>query len=266
VRENFRNKTILIVGASSGVGKELALILAAAKAKLCLVARNKAALAAVAEQCQAAGGQASFIPADITQDQQCKMAVEFAVERYGGIDILINCAARHYRQYFDQGFDYADAKTMFDTNFWGSVSCAYHALPYLKKSRGRIVAVCSILGKVVSPGNSIYCGSKFALSAFFESLRLELQKDRVGVTLVYPGYLKERMQGAQEKMSWPKRMISRHFGVTAKKCAERIVKDIRQKSGSDVFPFYAKVVVWLNIFFPGLIGAVVKILNKNGAR
>jgi short-subunit dehydrogenase len=258
----FTNKVVIITGASRGVGKELALKLSLFKTRLCLIARNETALLKVTEQCKALGAQVLFTSADITDKQQCEKTIALTAKQYGGIDILINCAAKHYLQFVDETFNFTDAKMMFDTNYWGSVYCTYYALPYIKRSRGQIVVICSILGKIVSPGNSVYCSSKFASSAFFETLRIELQNDKVGVTLVYPGYLKERMENSEKQMSALKLATTRYFGMTAAKCAERIIDDIYHKRESDIFPFYAKVAVWMNIFFPKLLKFAIKVLNR----
>ena len=237
---------------------------AACKANLCLVARNETKLLEVADQCKQLGAETIVVTADVTEKIQCEKIIHKTVEKFGDIDILINCAAIHFSQYIKEGLNFNDIEYMFNANYWGSVYCTYYALPYLKKRKGQIIAICSILGKIISPGNSIYCSSKFALSAFFETLRIELRGSGVGITLVYPGYLKERMQGAQEKQtSLLKSLMVQHLGISSQTCTKKIFNDIYDKKEEDIFPLYAKIVVHLNVFFPHLIKRMVSLINNN---
>jgi short-subunit dehydrogenase len=182
----------VITGASDGIGAEIARQLAAthgSQAVLVLAARSAEKLQAVAAQCRERGAQAQAIVTDVAQEAQCRSLVDEAVQRFGRIDVLINNAGVSAQALF------ADVKPqdlhwyekLMKVNLWGAVWCTHAALPQLKASRGRIVAVSSLAGLVGVPGRTAYSATKFALTGFFEALRAELKAAGVSVTVAYPG-------------------------------------------------------------------------------
>ncbi len=185
-------KTIVITGASDGIGAEMARQLAqrdGANSALVLAARNRDALDAVAAQCQAFGAQTLVVPTDVGVQAQCRALIDAAVQRFGGIDALVNNAGLSAQALFEdvRAEDLGWYENLMRINLWGSVWCTHAALPHLRASKGRIVAVSSLAGLIGVPGRTAYSATKFAMTGFFEALRAELKGAGVSVTTAYPG-------------------------------------------------------------------------------
>lgn len=185
-------KTIVITGASEGLGAEMARQLAATHGNACalvLAARNAHALAAVAAACEALGAQTLVVPTDVSVEPQCRALIDATVARFGRIDVLVNNAGMSAQALLAdvRPADLAWYETLMRINHWGSVWCTHAALPHLKAARGRILAVSSLAGLVGVPGRTAYSATKFAMTGFFEALRTELLGAGVSVTIAYPG-------------------------------------------------------------------------------
>ncbi|NJM87076.1 MAG: SDR family oxidoreductase [Hydrococcus sp. RU_2_2] len=162
----FNNKVAIVTGASSGIGRELAYQLAKQGAQLVLAARDRLRLEEVANNCQTIGSKAIAVTTDVTKQEDCQQLIATTLATYGGIDMLINAAARSIGGYFDEFSDLSLFKTVMEVNYFGSLYCTHYALPYLQKNKGRIVGVCCLGGKVAGPHHTGYCASKFAMNGF----------------------------------------------------------------------------------------------------
>lgn len=189
LQAKFKDKVIIITGASSGVGEQLAYKLAGQGAKLVLAARRAEKLEKVAAACRSIGGEAASIQTDVSKEDACKSLIDAAISKYGRLDALFNNAGFGLGSRFDEIKDLEIVRCIINTNLLGSIYCAYYALPHLKKTQGRIVNVSSVAGKIASPGNSVYNASKFGMSGFFDALRVELFDSKVSVTTIYPGFI-----------------------------------------------------------------------------
>lgn len=181
---------VVITGASDGIGAELARQLAAREGAACglvLAARNADKLNAVATACQAAGAQVLVVPTDVSVEAQCRALIDAAVTRFGRLDALVNNAGMSAQALFSEVADLGWYERLMTVNLWGAVWCTHAALPHLKASRGRIVAVSSLAGLIGVPGRTAYSATKFAMTGFFEALRAELAASGVSVTTAYPG-------------------------------------------------------------------------------
>lgn len=226
----FNEHVVIITGASSGIGEALAFQLADQGARLVLAARRGERLEVVAEACREAGSEVLVVPTDVREETQCRALVERTVAAFGQIDVLINNAGFGIEGRFDQLPDLDRFRDVIDTNLMGAVYCTYYALPLLKETRGRIVGVSSVVGKVASAGNGAYAASKFAMNGFFDSLRLDLYGSGVSVTMIYPGFvvtefvpnmikLDGQKAGPRASGFYNRRMMS------AERCAELILND-----------------------------------------
>ena len=183
---------IVITGASEGIGAEMATQLACTKGAavaLVLAARQATKLEAVAHVCRQQGAQVLCVPTDVSVRTDCEALVAQAVQQFGRIDTLINNAGVSAHALL-QDVDAAHLgwyEDLMRVNLWGTIWCTHAALPHLKASRGRLVAVSSLAGLVGVPGRTAYCTSKFAMNGFMEALRTELLADKVSVTIAYPG-------------------------------------------------------------------------------
>jgi short-subunit dehydrogenase len=237
----FSENVMIITGASSGIGRELALQLADQGAWLTLAARNAEALEEVAVQCRQRGGKALVVPTDVTQQAQCENLVARTVAEYGRIDTLVNDAGISMRVRFDELRDLTRLEQIMRVNYLGSVYCTYYALPHLKQTRGRIVGISSASGKSGLPTVSGYAASKHAMAGFFDSLRIELADSGVSVTMVYPGFVATRG-----------RRVSRVI-MPVDACARAIVKAAAQRKRELIVPFIARMGLWIRVIAPWLL-------------
>lgn len=181
---NFNGKTVVITGASSGIGKSLAEEFASLGANVVMGARGYDSLVEIAKEL---GDKALAVECDVTKEDDCKRLIEEAVGRFSAIDVLICNAGISMRALFDD-VDLKVLHSLMDVNFWGTVYCSKYALPYIQKSRGSIVGVSSVAGVHGLPGRTGYSASKYAMTGFLETLRIENLKKGVHVMIAMPGF------------------------------------------------------------------------------
>jgi short-subunit dehydrogenase len=185
----FAGKTVLITGASAGIGRSLALQLAQQQAQLALSGRDQEHLAQVARDCTARGAPTLSLAADVSVREDCTRLVAQTVARFGRIDVLVNNAGFTMWSRLDTVTDLAVYAQLLAVNYLGAVHTTAAALPHLKASRGLIVAVASLAGLTGVPERTGYAASKHAMVGFFESLRIELAGSGVDVTIIAPDFV-----------------------------------------------------------------------------
>jgi len=266
----FRNQVVIVTGASSGVGKALALQLARQGAKVVLAARRAELLEQIAATCRQSGGEALAVPTDVADEAQCKALVEKTVVSFEKLDMLVNNAGLAVIARLE---DYADLRLFhhtIDVNFYGAVYCTYYALPHLVRSRGRIVAVSSLGGKAPLPYNSPYIASKFAMHGFFDSLRMEVMKHEVSVTMICPYWVKTGFHEAQmDKDGVPRgpsgRAIYSKNMMTAERCAQVILQAAYRRQ-REVLMGPGYLIAWLKMLAPGLLDRIMIDFLKKAVR
>lgn len=206
----FDGKTVLVTGASSGIGRETALAFAGAGANVVLVARRAAALARVASQARAAGVEALAVATDITNPTAVVTCFRKAVQRFGSVDIVVNNAGVLLPAKVVD-LDPADLQRMLDVNLFGALHVLQAAVKQMQKqdSGGHVVNVASLAGRRGFSPLGGYCASKFALVGLTEALRTDLMGSNVGVSLVLPGVIDTPMAEAAAldpttEGCWPK--------------------------------------------------------------
>ena len=181
--------TVLITGASQGIGKETALLFARKGYNLVLAARNADRLNDLAQALQAANHSALTVPTDVRDPGQVAALVEQAIATYGRVDVLVNNAGI-YVSGPAEAFSLEDWHLTLDTNLWGYIHTIHALLPQLlAQGQGTIVNVCSVAGKVPIPYLSPYVTSKFAITGLTESLRSELEPKGIQVCGIYPNVI-----------------------------------------------------------------------------
>lgn len=183
----LKGKTVVITGASSGIGEAMAKVYAGMGAKLVLGARSEQKLNDLVAQIRADGGEAVCCATDVTKPEDCRRLIECGVEAFGGIDVLICNAGISMRAIFDD-VDLSVLHRLMDVNFWGTVYCTKYALPYLQKSHGSLVGISSVAGLHGLPGRTGYSASKFAMTGFLETVRIENLKKGLHVMVACPGF------------------------------------------------------------------------------
>jgi len=187
MKEGIKNKVVLITGGSTGIGAEVARLLAGQGAKVAIAARRKDKLDEVVATIEAAGGTARAYSLDVTDKNQVEAVVAAAVADFGKLDVLINNAGlMPIRPMAEVNTDEWDA--MIDVNLKGTLYGIAAALPrFLAQESGHIINLSSVAGvKVFAPGGTVYSGTKFAVSAISEGLRQEVG-DKIRVTSIAPG-------------------------------------------------------------------------------
>ncbi len=183
----FRDKIVVVTGATGGMGRALCRRFGQAGAKIALLDLHLEVLEIFARELENTGIQALALPCDVTDETVCRAAMQKIVERFGGIDVLINNAGITHRSAFEKTQVQVFRKVM-EVNFFGALHCTQAALPALLASRGMIIVMSSIAGFSPLFGRSGYSASKHALHGLFESLRTELGDKGVRAMMVCPGF------------------------------------------------------------------------------
>ena len=249
---------IVITGASDGIGAEMARQWAARGAGVALVlaARSVDKLESVAAACRALGARVLVQRCDVSFQADCIALIGKAVAEFGRIDTLVNNAGMSSHARFDEVTDLAWYETLMRINHWGSVWCTHAALPHLKATRGRIVAVASLAGLVGVPGRTAYSGTKFAMVGFFEALRTELIASGVSVTIAYPGVVATEIRyrgfDAEGKPAG-KSGLDERGSMSVETCARLIVEGSAARRRNIVMTARGKIGRWLKLIAPGLV-------------
>ena len=187
MKQYFKDKVVVVTGASSGIGEALAREFAAEGGRVVLGARSLQKLQHIVDEIRAQGGQAACCAVDVTRPEECRELIATAVREFGGVDILLCNAGISMRALFDD-VELDVLHRLMDVNFWGTVYCCKYALPYLQASHGSIVGVSSVAGLHGLPGRTGYSASKYAMTGFLETLRIENLKKGLHVMIACPGF------------------------------------------------------------------------------
>lgn len=257
---DLKNKTVIITGASSGIGKSCADQFAARGANIVLGARQYVTLCEIAQDLETRYAiKAVAVQCDVSKESECKDLIAQAITTFGRIDVLINNAGISMRALF-RDLDLKVLKNLMDVNFWGAVYCTKYALPELLKSKGSVVGVSSIAGYRGLPGRTGYSASKFALNGFLESLRVENLKTGLHVMIASPGFtasnirnvalVKDGSAQGETSMDEAKMMSSDEVALI-------IVRGVEQRRRSLIMTAQGKLTVFLNKVLPGWLDGLV---------
>lgn len=255
-RSSFHQQVVLLTGASVGIGRELALQLAAAGARLVLAARDAVKLEEVAALCRARGAEALVAPADVADPAACGALVARAVEACGRLDVLLLNAGQDMGARLDELTDPAVLERLMRVNYLGPAWLTWHALPHLKSSRGRIVVVSSLAGLTGVPTRTGYAAAKHALHGFFDSLRCELAGSGVAVTIVCPDFVVSeihRRAFGPDGRPVGSSPIQESKVMTAAACAAAILRAARRRQRLVLLSARGKLGRYVRVVAPGLI-------------
>ncbi len=253
----WKGTVVMITGASSGIGAELALRLAGRGALIALLARDEERLERVRDQAlamAAPGADARCYICDVTDEDAVRSTVERVAEEMGPPGVLINSAGILTGGYFEE-LPVEDFRRVMEVNFMGALNAVKAALPHVKKGRdGRIINVSSIAGAMAVFGYSSYCASKFAISGFTESLRQELAPQGVRVHLVLPPETDTPMLRAIQNKRPPenKAVAAMVGGLPVETVAESIVKGVEKRKSVIVPGTRTRLLLRLGRMAPGL--------------
>jgi short-subunit dehydrogenase len=263
----YASKVIILTGASSGIGRALALALADQHPRLVLAARDEERLLEVERACRSAGAETLVVPTDVGSHEQSQRLVSRTLAQFGAIDVLVANAGIGMITNFEDVQDPLIFERIMRVNYLGAVYPTYYALSALKKSQGQIVVVSSLAGLTGVPTRTGYAASKHALFGFYDSLRIELRESGVSVTVVAPDFvvseIHERATGSDGKPLG--QLLPGHAKfMTAEDCASRIVKAMEHKKRSLVMSFRGRAGRFVRLVAPGLIDSVALRAVKRG--
>lgn len=258
---NFTNKIVWITGASSGIGKALAIELSKKNTKLILSSRNEAALNQVKKECENSS-TIKILPLDLENYNNMSSKVEEALLLFGSIDVLFNNGGISQRSLVKDTSIDVDKRIM-DINYLGTVALTKALLShFIKKNSGHFVVTTSIVGKIGTPLRSSYSASKHALHGFFDSLRAETYQNNIKVTLACPGFVQTNVSlnaltgdgSPQNKMD-----TSTKNGLTSEAFAKILLRAVKkEKQEVYIGGFKEKLGVYTKLFFPKLLSIMIR--------
>lgn len=261
---SLENKIIWITGASSGIGKALAIELSKINCRLILSARNTDRLETVKSECNIPQN-VEVLPLDLENYKTCPEVVASAISLFGHVDLLINNGGLSQRALAIDTAIEVDKKLM-DINYFGTMALSKALLPHFKKQQtGHFVVVTSVVGKVATPVRSSYSASKHALHGFFDSLRAEVYQDNIDVTLILPGYVRTELSfnalvgdgSRQDKMD-----TATDNGISPDIFAKKMIAAIQNKKREVVIGGLKETAsVYLKRIWPGLLAKLVRKVN-----
>lgn len=260
---SLNNKVIWITGASSGIGEALAYGLAKNGARLILSSRRKEELERVKGNCSASvQPNIRVLPLDLSQASTLQLSTEAAVQLFGHVDILINNGGISQRSLAKDTKIEVDREVM-EIDYFGTVALTKYLLPhFLKRKSGHFVVTSSVMGIIGTPYRSGYSAAKHALHGFFDSLRAEVWKEKVLVTLVCPGWIRTNvtlnaLTGDGSKLNQMDKTTE--HGLSSAYCAKKVIEAIEKKK-EEVYIGGTKEVfaVYTKRFFPMLFSRIVR--------
>ncbi|MCX6282812.1 MAG: SDR family oxidoreductase [Bacteroidetes bacterium] len=253
----MQNKIIIITGASSGIGRALAIEAHKRGAKVVLAARRTGLL----EEFTSTWDTADFltVQADVTHEDDCRHLIEAALQKFDRIDVLINNAGISMRALFED-VDLEVIRRLMNTNFWGTVYCSKYALPYLLKTKGSLVGVSSVAGYKGLPGRTAYSASKFAMHGLLEVIRIENMKKGLHVLIACPGFTASNIRNvalSKDGSSQVETPLDESKLMPAETVASHICNAIEKRKNALVLTTMGKMTVLLNKFFPKFMDRMV---------
>jgi len=271
IEDSFRGKIVLITGASSGIGEEMARQLARAGAVLTLAARRTELLEELGRGIREAGGvEPLIVQCDVTRDEDPQRAVAETVARRGKLDIVIANAGFGVVGNFAK-LTVGDYRRQFETNVFGVLRTLYAALPEVAKTHGRLVLLGSVAGWSASPGASPYAMSKFALRALANSITPELALMGVTVTLLSPGFVESnirRVDNQGQLHAEAAEPMPRWLVVDRRQAVSQMLRAVARGRREVIITGHGKLFVALERFAPWVLRVVVHRMaaNRGGYR
>ncbi len=253
--DKVRGKRVIITGASSGIGEALAREYASRGAKVVAGARQEDKLQQLVAEIIAKGGEAVYAVCDVVKPEDCEQLVATAVKSFGGVDILICNAGLSMRALFDD-VDLEVLHRLMDVNFWGCVNSVKFALPYIQQSKGSIVGVSSVAGLHGLPARTGYSASKYAMTGFLETIRIENLKKGVHVMIACPGFTASNVRFSALTASGSSQGETPRDEdkmMTSEEVAQIIIKGVVSRKRLSLMEFNGRATHFIKKFFPAFL-------------
>lgn len=264
----FKDKSVLITGASSGIGEEMARQLAEAGAKLTLAARRWELLDTLAQSIALAGATKPLVvQCDVTKDGDVERAVAEAVRHWGRVDIAIaNAGFGVVGPIKTLSID--DYRRQFETNVFGVLRTIYAALPQIEKAKGNLAIIGSVAGWTATPGASPYSMSKFAIRALANCITPELRQSGVRVTLISPGFVASnirRIDNRGELHASAKEPVPAWLVMPTEKAVKQILRAVARGKREAIVTGHGKIFVAMERFAPWVLRAATRGIAARGS-
>ncbi len=263
----FGGKVVLITGASSGIGEELARQLAQHGALLTLAARRMDLLARLGQRiADATGARPLLIECDVTRDGDVERAVAETVERRGKLDVVFANAGFGVAGPFAK-LSVADYRRQFETNVFGVLRTLQAALPEVSRTTGQLVITGSIAGWVATPGTSAYAMSKFALRALANSITPELAQAGVALTLISPGFVESNIRRVDNRGRLhpdAPEPLPGWLVMSRRKAVRQIVRAVARRQREALITGHGRILVAVERFAPWIIRAAARRMARRG--
>ena len=252
---DFKNKVVLITGASSGIGKQTAIEFAKLGSSIILVARRKNKLEQVENELKQFNVNTLVCVCDVSKKAQVDELSKIVLQKFDSVDILVNNAGfAIYGSVSDLSIN--EIESQMETNYFGMIYCVKNFLPLmLKKKSGHIVNVASVGASFSVPGVSSYCATKFAMLGFSEGLKHELYGTGVGLTVVSPIMVRTPLFEHPSFTNFSK--FSTGVSLSSETVAKTIIKASNSSRLEIVVPSVARAVIWFKQTFPFLINPII---------
>jgi short-subunit dehydrogenase len=239
---DWAQKVVFITGASSGIGRGLAIELGRKGASLGLLARRVETLREIAAEVEAAGGQALALQGDVKDAAAVRAAADQVREKFGRVDVLIANAGIGVTT-DARDLQPAEVADVIGVNVLGAVNSVTAVLPEMvDRKSGQLVVISSLAAYRGLPKSGAYCASKAAVSAFFESLRVDLHGSGVDVTIIHPGFIKTPLTAGREAQM--------PYLMELEDAVKKIIRAIEKRKKSYAFPWQLATIVRAAMLFP----------------
>ncbi len=262
----IKGKAVIVTGASSGIGLATAERLARAGANVVLVSDEAEKLAAIAHNLAHFPGRRLAMPADVTREDEVQNLVARAVAELGRVDVLVNNAGLGLDATIAEG-TIENMRRILDVNLFGYIRCIQAVVPQMRQQgEGVIVNVSSVSARIPTPYNGVYGASKAAISAVSDALRLELERDRIRVLTIYPGYTRTRFFAnslSEIELPKPSRLLR---SAQPEVVARKLVQGLRQERREVYVTFRDSFGVLVKAFAPRVVDWGVRRLWLGGGK
>jgi short-subunit dehydrogenase len=251
----FKDKVVIVTGASSGIGEAIAREFARNGSKVVMAARSEDLLKKITGELSLLNYDVTYVRTDVTSESDCRNLIERTVDKYGTIDILVNNAGISMRAVFTT-VNLDVLRRLMDVNFWGTVYCTKYALPYLLQQKGSLIGVSSIAGFHGLPGRTGYSASKFAMHGFLETIRIENLKKGLHVMIIAPGFtstdIRRRALTAEGNEQGASPLDEKSL-MSPEYVAKWVLKGIRKKKRNKLLTWDGRITALFQRIVPNLI-------------
>ncbi|MFO7853523.1 MAG: SDR family NAD(P)-dependent oxidoreductase [Bacteroidota bacterium] len=264
MEKHFRDKVVFITGSSKGIGKATAMLLGSYGAKVCVNGRNPESLEETCRELKNNKITCLKLAGDVSDSKQCRDMIDSIIKEFGRLDILINNAGiGSHGKFRELSIDAWDK--VVGINLMGTVYMSTYALPHIVKSKGSIVFVSTLAGRLGMPGHSTYSISKMGLSALAEAMQIELEETGIHTGIIYVGFTEneENKQILYPDGTYRKLPERGHKKARREDVAKGITRLVYKKKKSVTLSTVGKLQGFALRFFPFVIRIILRKANRD---